>query len=335
MSVHPTPCGIDLAPYTVDIASPQYPCGSSWLANALLEMQVPLPHLWSYETAGEWEHGSNGDSRYVAQHLPWGQTLPSLRVGRTFQFRSEVRPRFTHLLPWQLEPCLKIVLMVRDPRDALHSIWQWQLHNEQHPPSNSFVEYLVSPFFGGPISIVDMLWVYFRSWISLWGEGSRQVYVLRFEDWKRDPVGELGAVTRWMGLDRDQDVLARAVAASDVSNLQRIEQELARTTAGARRFHRLGRPEEWRDAWQEDWFDGLGRHWLPVYQALGYTPPSRFGSVTPAFDLNEVLAWRDLTVPTLVEQWRHKLSSDMIFPSESTLPSGPSVAARHDGPQPS
>jgi len=303
------------APYTVDIVSPQYPCGSSWLANALLEMQVLLRHLWSFETAGEWEHGSNGDSRYVAQHLPWGQTLPSLRLGRTFRFRRDVRPRFTHLYPWQLEPCPKIVLMVRDPRDALYSMWQWQQ----------------SPFYGGPISIIDMLWLHLRSWLSLRGDESRQVYVLRFEDWKRDPVGELGAVTRWMGLDCDQSVLGRAAAASDVSNLHRIERELARDIPNARRFHRLGQPEEWRGAWKADWSEALGRHWQPVYRALGYTPPSKTGSAVPAFDLNQVLAWRDLTEPSLVQLWHHRLSTDMMLESDDTVPSGWSAAGQHGG----
>lgn len=327
----PTRSSMNLTHYTVDIVSPQYPCGSSWLANALLEMQVPLGHLWSFETAGEWEHGSNGDSRYVARHLPWGQTLPSLRLGRTFQFRRDVRPRFTHLFPWQLEPCRKIVLMVRDPRDALYSIWQWQQHNEQYPPSIPFVEYLASPFFGGPISIVDMLWLHLRSWLSLRGDESRQVYLLRFEDWKRDPVGELAAVTRWMGLDCEQSMLDRAVAASDVRNLHQIEREVARTTPGARRFHRLGQPEEWRVSWQADWTEALGRHWQTVYRALGYAPPSRFGSAATAFDLNEVLAWRDLTEPTLAQQWRHRLSTDTSSQSDNAVPSVASAHARHDG----
>ena len=299
-------------PYTVDIVSPQFPCGSSWLANALLELQVHLGHLWSFETSGEWEHQSNGDSRYVAQHLPWGQTLPSLRLGRTFQFRSDVHPRFTHLYPWQLEPCPRIVLMVRDPRDALYSIWKWQQHNEQYPPTIPFVEYLASPFYGGPISIIDMLWLHLRCWLSMRGDASRQIYVLRFEDWKRDPIGELGSVTRWMGLNCDQDMLIRAASASDVSNLHRIERELANTIPNARRFHRLGQPEEWRVTWQADWNEALGQHWLPIYRALGYSLPSRIGSAVPAFDLNQVLAWRDLTEPKLLQQWRNRLSAAMM-----------------------
>jgi len=329
--VRPMRSSMNSAPYTVDIVSPQYPCGSSWLANALLEMQVLLRHLWSFETAGEWEHDSNGDSRYVAQHLPWGQTLPSLRLDRAFRFRRDVRPRFTHLYPWQLEPCSRIVLMVRDPRDALYSMWQWQQHNEQYPPSIPFVEYLASPFYGGPISIIDMLWLHLRSWLSLRGDESRQVYVLRFEDWKRDPVGELGAVTRWMGLDCDQSVLRRAAVASDVSNLHRIEREVAREIPNARRFHRLGQPEEWRVAWKADWSEALGRHWQPVYRALGYAPPSRTGSTVPAFDLNQVLAWRDLTEPSLVQLWHHRLSTDMMLESDDPVPSGWSATGQHGG----
>ena len=39
---------------TVEVVSPDFPCGAEWLANALLEFSVPLWSLWGFDTRDEW-----------------------------------------------------------------------------------------------------------------------------------------------------------------------------------------------------------------------------------------------------------------------------------------
>src|SRR6185369_11155352 len=100
--------------YTIEVISPQFPCGAAWLANALLELRVPLWHLWGFDTRQEWAVNENGGFSYAAEHLPWRQTLASLRLGRVFHFQDDIRPRFSHALPWQIDLGSPIILIVRD-----------------------------------------------------------------------------------------------------------------------------------------------------------------------------------------------------------------------------
>lgn len=294
---------MNACPYTVDIVSPQYPCGAAWLANAFLELQVPLGHLWGFETHAEWEESSDGGSLYVAGHLPWRQTLASLHLGRTFQFQRDVRPRFTHAYPWQIHLCDRVVLMVRDPRDALYSEWRRHQRNEGLSESLTFSEFLKQPFYAGPLSIVDMLWLHLRCWIAWQKAFQNRVYLLRFEDWKRAPLRNLRTVSQWLGLARSDDAMTHAAFASDVGHLLSIEKAVEQEGPNARQFNRRGEIDEWRQSWLPAWDEALGSHWQPIFQALGYQPPQSYGSSVPAFYLAEVLRWRGLTDDAQMQAW--------------------------------
>lgn len=303
---------MDSTIYTVDVVSPQFPCGAAWLANALLELQVPLPHLWGFETASEWEHENSGRSLYVAEHLPWRQTLASLEFGRSFTFRNGVVPRFSHAFPWQLDFCARVVLIARDPRDALYSEWQRHLRNERPASSVSFLDFLRQPFLGGPISVVDMLWLHLRCWLWMRDSTPSTLLLLRFEDWKRQPVDALDVVTRWIGMPCEFEALRHAAAASDVRRLLDIERTVTSSNPDARQFNRLGEPEEWRNAWLDQWTHALGAHWQPVLHALGYQPLPSTGAAPLMFDIAEVLAWRGMRDTAQVHTWRERCGLEYL-----------------------
>jgi hypothetical protein len=293
--------------YTVDVVSPQFPCGAAWLANALLELQVPLPHLWGFETAAEWQDVGDGVSRYAAMHGPWRQTLASLWPGREFHFVQGVRPRFTHAFPWQLAPNQRTVWMVRDPRDALYSEWRRHQRNEGLSPAIDLPEFLRSPFLGGPVSVVDMLWLHLRAWQAVAQACPEQVLVLRFEDWKKRPVESLATVVRWIGVDACTEALQQACAASDVSRLQAIEQALALDDAQSRQFNRRGAVLEWEGTWPRSWYSAMGPEWLPLLHFLGYAPLQETGAPAPVCNLVEFLAWRGADGPQQRGAWTSAL----------------------------
>lgn len=297
--------------YNVDVVSPQFPCGAAWLANALIEMGVHLRDLWGYDTEAEWCVEPDGRHRYVATHLPWRQTLASLQVGRNYAFGEQVRPRFSHLFPWQFEPSAKLVYMVRDPRDALYSEWRRHQTNEGLGADVGFEEFVRRPFFGCPASFADMLWLHLHCWAAMRDHLGSRMLVVRFEDWKRDPETALAAIARWMGVPGDASITGRAAAASDVQHLLAIQQQVAAEGTDPRRFNRLGLPEEWRQIWRPEWFDTLGSHWQPLFRAFGYTPPATAGNVGLEVDLAAFLAHRGLVEPELVRQWTARCGLDV------------------------
>jgi len=298
---------------TVEVVSPEFPCGSAWLANCLFESGVPAWHLWGYDTRNEWTEQQAGRFQYSAGWLPWRQTLASLTPGRIFDFRRGIEARFSHEWPWQVALNRRIVLIVRDPRDALYSEWRRHRRNLQLSASVDFPSFLRQPFFGGPICVVDALWLHLRSWLIYRNALPAKFLLLRFEDWKREPVGELGRVCAWLGIQIENGDLERAVAASDVRKLLSIEDALVAAKPDAPRYNRRGRAEEWRTAWQPEWMLEMGRHWDPVIAALGYEPLPAGRNVEPAFDIVRVLAWRGLSDPVRVNVWRELLQSDDRF----------------------
>lgn len=295
--------------FNLDVVSAQFPCGAAWLANAMLELQLPLRHLWGFDTFNEWTVLEAGLWRYSAQHLPWRQTLASLRLEREFRFRDDMLPRFSHAFPWQLNMCTKVVLMVRDPRDALYSEWRRHLQNSGLATNIGFVDFLRQPFNDGPISNMDMLWLHCCSWLSFLQNNSKAVYLLRFEDWKRHPVKSLGDVCQWIGLMASPSELAFAAKASEVSHLQRIESDLLACNPASKQYNRAGQVEEWRGVWQHEWSAAFGGHWKPVLDALGYAAIQIDAVVQPAFSIDEVLDWRGLKDPDQLVYWKDVLAT--------------------------
>lgn len=298
--------------FNLNIVSPQYPCGAAWLANALIELGIPLWELWGFDTRSEWELVSDGLYRYVATHGPWQQTLASLQTGRLHLFDQSLLPRFSHGFPWQCDLALRAVFIVRDPRDALYSEWQRQMRNHQIAKETPFEVFLKMPFSGGPVSHIDMLWLHLRSWLAWQRLNPTGFKRLRFEDWKSDPEQQLGEVCQWMGLSRDPSALSRAAAASEVDHLQKVEERLLLHDPSARQFNRRGQTYEWRSAWQIEWFKAFGAHWSELLDALDYEPNPVAGHWPVCFDPDEVLAWRGLDSEAERRLWAHRLFSDSV-----------------------
>jgi hypothetical protein len=280
-------------PHSALVVSPQFPCGAAWLANAAIELGVAPTHLWGFDPAGEWAADADGTLRYVANHRPWRQTLPSLEPGRRYGMDQRWDLRFTHLFPWQQPRPRRVVLVVRDPRDALYSEWQRQLRNGELPAGTDFATFTRSPFHGGPVSHIDLLWLHLHCWLHERAADPETFYLLRFEDWKHDDRAALSAVATWLGLDAAPAAIARACEASDVRRLLAVEERIERDDPKARRFNRRGLPQEWLLRWDPDMHRQLGPHWHAVLDALRYPRSPVTGDARPGFETRQVLAWRD------------------------------------------
>jgi len=212
--------------YSIEIASPELPCGASWLANCLIELGVPAWKPWGSDDATHWATDDDGSHRYVGGDNGWSRLLPALRDGRTLRFRAGACVRVHHVWPGVYPAAARRVLFVRDPCDALYSGWRRHLARDES--ASDFPAYCGSAHFHYPLSRLDYLRVFLRTWRR--ETEHTDVRVVRFEDYRTDALATLASTMAWLGLAATPAELARTVDASSI----------ARVKAEDRRLHRLG-----------------------------------------------------------------------------------------------
>lgn len=282
------------APKRARVVSAQFPCGAAWLANALLELGMPIEELWGFSTAQEWAAQEDGSVCYSAEHRPWQQTLAALYPGRRMRFRPRPIFQFSHAFPWQLTDTGPTILMVRDPRDALYSEWHRQRDNLGLSDDLTFPDFMRSSFEGGPASHADALWLHLAAWLVAPRERPEDLLVIRFEDCKRAPERVLRALLDWLGADASDAEIARAIASSDVRRLQRVEATLHARGSTARRFNRRGKAEEWRSSWESSWLEQMSPAWTVLLSAMGYAGQPGQRDIAEEDWLDATLAWLGL-----------------------------------------
>lgn len=259
---------MNTAGHDVDILSPEFPCGAAWLANCLLELNVPLWHLWGFDVRGEWVHCGAQRYRYAAQSLPWRQTLPSLVPGREFLFRARPLPRFTHDVASVLDGDRPAILFVRDPRDALYSEWRRQSSNGGPAAGTTFEKFLAMPYYHYPVSYRDYLLLHLR--LCKAALAQRPHRVVRFEDYKAAPQQTLRDATRFLSLDATDRQIALATQHSDFGLLKRVEDVLADRGELRRQFNRRGKAFEYRETFTPGMHRAVGRVFDDICDWLGY-----------------------------------------------------------------
>lgn len=206
--------------YTVAIASPELPCGAAWLASCLVEIGVPLWKPWGIDDQASWERVEGRRWRYQHEGSGWSRLVPGLVDGRTFKLLANPVPQFTHAWPGQLPLPPRLILFVRDPRDALYSNWQ-RVRRLNTEAESSLSDYLATPTPG--IQLPPQVWLgYF---LAAWKAASelRPTLIVRFEDAKTQPIATLRKVIRFLDLRIGARALARAIHAS--SHAQVVERE--------------------------------------------------------------------------------------------------------------
>lgn len=224
----------DYPSHTFDIVSPEFPSGSAWLVNCLLELDVPVWDLWGQKKTDEWLRLAPYEYRYQHPDLPWRQTLSSLTLNRVFNFDQSLSGRASHRWPTAISQGVKLILFVRDPRDMLFSQWRRNRFNLVGF-EDSFEEFLLSRYYHYPVNNVD----YLRFFWMLWGKVSKDFdhCIVKFEDYKNDPFGTLKKVLLFLGVDRDDQKVSNAVERSDFKVLKKIEGDLSAKGLLDRKFN--------------------------------------------------------------------------------------------------
>jgi hypothetical protein len=120
------------------IVSPPFACGVAWLINALLELDIKVTNAGF--NPGHWIDTDSGSqlSAKALKHLVWH--LPALHQRQLFKFPESLEVEWEHRLDFASGEPRPTILFVRDPRDAVYS-----LYRRNYEKDRSFISYLNRP----------------------------------------------------------------------------------------------------------------------------------------------------------------------------------------------
>ncbi len=164
-------------------------CGSNFTLNEKEIFAGPLPKL--IFTHDMWEHRATA--------------------------RPKDRWRGKHLVPPRAAREKKIVLLARDPRDVLVSLF-FQQSKRMHRYAGTLSDMLRHPRFGVRL-IVDVM----NAWMAEWG--SRSNYrLVRYEDCKRDTAGNFRELIAFLAPGAvDETAFGRALEFSSFDSMKAME----------------------------------------------------------------------------------------------------------------
>jgi len=236
-----------MAARRVLFASPPEPCGASWLVNCLLELGVAVHYkpvvdrVWRTTTPrpgpeAMWrveggEHRLHERAHELRKWLPVLSRVPSLR------FRDDVVVDYVQDLATPADARRHVIFFVRDPRDAIHSMYRRQ------GPRMSFEEFVAFPDARTLLDRIDLWNLRACAWSDL-----ERVRVFRFEDYKEDAEDTLTRALQWLEIETTREERLRAVAESTYEKARAAEERYraTRPLPGAV-ANRAGRVGEWRE----------------------------------------------------------------------------------------
>lgn len=249
------------------IVSPPFACGVAWLVNALLHMNMKvtnpnfLPDHWK-----EIE-GSSTMSERAASHLMWH--LPVLHERKDFKFPEAMEGLWEHRLAFEGLGASPTILFVRDPRDAIYS-----LYRRNYTQFFRFETFLNRPdewpdHFPGLFQLPPMeTYAYFCAfWIAM--SKHMPVKLVRFEDVKTSPNQVLREVLSFLGVSRTDSEIELAIQSSSFDSAKRAMINMEKATSQKFMTARAGQVSEWRTSYSllaKASIRGIGRELLQVLE---------------------------------------------------------------------
>ena len=264
----PTNCVEDYPDFTFDVVSPELPCGVAWLANCLIELNIPVWQPWDTEVDNEWKRLAPFHYQYTASQQPWKQTLPALQYLREYKFNPRHAACFRHQWSHAYEKKRRLIFFVRDPRDALFSYWRRTIHNETKF-NLSFENFVHSRYFHHPFSFREYLLIFLQLWKEYLSKSNH--LIIRFEDYRNNARHTLGRVLNFLNIEVEDDQIGRALACSDFSTIKRVENQMEKNAQLKCKFNHAGIAFEYQKSYTPAMHECLGTDFDDVCKWLGYT----------------------------------------------------------------
>jgi Sulfotransferase domain len=165
----------------------------------------------------------------------------------------------------------KVLYVVRDPRNVVIS----QFHHYRRRPdviAETFDEFFEEWLTGKAIPFGR--WDdHVRFWLDSNSAAADMLQVVRYEDLRKDPVGQLESTLRFLGYARESTFLSAVVENNSIERMQEKEDRRFkrwRAKGGDNRFIRSGSVSGWRNELSESQRERISRRFGAMLDRLGY-----------------------------------------------------------------
>jgi len=212
----------------IHLASSPAANGAVWLANCFLELNIMLNYtpFWKKKT-------NNGDESTFykdaientwvlePEYYSYQIFFPIFTRKKEFNFISDITFTMNHNYPSINDSFGKIVLFVRDPRDAIYSLFLRR--NIEGMKYSDYCERLQHGSRDIPYNYLPQIddWLLFH---LMWLE-KENIKIIHFEDYKKDAVGTLRSVLDYLDLKFTDFEISQAVENSTHEKSKEAEEK--------------------------------------------------------------------------------------------------------------
>lgn len=228
----------------VNLISSRLASGVTFLTNILLELNIKT--IFGPDKSYNFWEETNGqctirnDESYYFYRL----YTPAFENKRTFSFDKDIEIYFSHFY----EACTHdrpIILFVRDPRDAIYSLYKRTNFSEKSDFTTYLTEILST---SQTIRMNPVLeWVYFHEFYLTLSE-SKTMLIIRFEDIKAQPEKYVRQVLDFIKVVKTDSEIATAIANSSFDKAKKVMLTTEEIT-NKKSFNpiRRGKSFEWKE----------------------------------------------------------------------------------------
>jgi hypothetical protein len=184
-----------------DVLIASYPrSGSTWIRFLLTEILMQQPAEWPLVNRVIPDAGGHGEAPVL---VPGGGRL------------IKTHDRF-------VGPCRRAVYIVRDVRDVVLSEYRWELRDGVRRTLDEQIELTLAS--GTPMSLFGSWRDHVTYWLGTDTARRGDLLVIKFEEFRQDPVTKLGEVLGFLGLDAPAPEVDAAIANNSVEKMRDREE---------------------------------------------------------------------------------------------------------------
>lgn len=227
------------------LVSPPFACGVAWLVNILLELQVRTTH-WTSQDVWREINGNWAVSEKAAELLQWH--LPILHKKSSFPLRGPQEIFWEHRLDLATLNPQRAVLYLRDPRDAIFSLYRRDIqsggmdYEAYLDRRDVWPHHFPGLFFLPPPET-------FLLFVLTWSIAGRVVplQVVTFESMRGNPLSDTRRILEHYGITRSDREISAALYQSQFAKARRAMEKSAEARGYMRLTASRGQVGEWRE----------------------------------------------------------------------------------------